>query len=90
MRLHSQFFSFGLAATIWIVSSGFVSLMESLSLAYGFPETRFLWKKRILAIGATIVGAAFTIASFGLLTFGRFLVEALNPRLRAVAPFPIS
>lgn len=89
-RYHSEFFSFGLAATIWIASSGFVSLMESLSLAYGFPETRGFWRKRILAFGATIVGAIFTIVSFVLLTFSHSALQFLNPRLGAVAPFSIS
>jgi membrane protein len=88
-QYHTQFFSFGLATTLWIASSGFVSLMESLSRAYGFRETRGFWKKRILAIGTTIVGVAFTIASFVLLTFGHLLVKFLDPRLRAVVPFPI-
>ena len=88
-RDHSRFFSLGLVATIWIASSGFVSLMESLSLAYGVPETRSFWNKRILAIGGTIVGAAFIIVSFGLLTFGHFLLKNLNPRLRALVAFPI-
>lgn len=88
-RYSSQFFSFGLATTIWIASSGFVSLMESLSLAYGFAERRSFWRKRILAIGATIVGAVFTVVSFALLTTGGFLVGLLNARLRGVVPFPI-
>lgn len=84
---HSQFFSYGLAATMWVASSGFVSLMESLSLAYGVKETRGFWKKRIVAIAATAVGAVFAIVSFGLLTFGRELAIALSPDLQKVLPF---
>lgn len=84
---HSQFFSYGLAATIWVASSGFVSLMESLSLAYGVKETRGFWKKRIVAIAATAVGAVFAIVSFGLLTFGHEAAVALSPHLQKILPF---
>lgn len=84
---HSQFFSYGLAATIWVASSGFVSLMESLSLAYGVKETRGFWKKRIVAIAATAVGAMFAIVSFGLLTFGHDLAIAVGPHLPNILPF---
>lgn len=85
---NTQFFSFGLVTTIWVASSGFVSLMESLSLAHGFPETRNFWKKRIIAIFATLIGAVFTIATFGLLTFGHFLEVAINPQWHRMLPFP--
>jgi membrane protein len=85
---HSQFFSYGLAATIWVASSGFVSLMESLSLAYGVKETRGFWKKRVVAVIATAVGAAFAIVSFALLTFGHELALAINSRLQNILPFP--
>lgn len=84
---HSQFFSYGLVATIWVASSGFVSLMESLSLAYGVKETRGFWKKRIVAITATTVGAMFAIVSFGLLTSGHELAIALSPHLQKILPF---
>jgi membrane protein len=88
-RNNSEFFSYGLVATIWIASSGFVSLIEALSLAYGFKETRGFWKKRMIAICATIVGTAFTIASFSLLTFGHLMVRAISPQVCRVVPFPI-
>ncbi|MGH9715571.1 MAG: YihY/virulence factor BrkB family protein [Candidatus Acidiferrales bacterium] len=84
---HSEFFSYGLAATIWIASSGFVSLMESLSLAYGVKETRGFLKKRVIALLATAVGAVFAIVSFALLTFGHQLAMAINPHLQQILPF---
>jgi membrane protein len=74
-------FSLGLVATIWTASSGFVSLMESLSVAYGVKETRGFWKKRLLAIMTTIVGAVFLLGSFGLLTFGRWAAILISTRL---------
>lgn len=85
---HSQFFSYGLAATIWVASSGFVSLMESLSLAYGVKETRGFWRKRVMALTATAVGAVFAIISFALLTLGHELAETLSPHLQRILTFP--
>jgi membrane protein len=86
---NTQYFSFGLTVTIWVASSGFVSLMESLSLAYGFPETRGFWRKRFIAVGATLVGTAFAIVSFVLLTFGHVAAEAISPYLARAVPFPL-
>jgi len=85
---HSEFFSYGLAATIWVASSGFVSLMESLSLAYGVKETRGFWKKRVIALASTAVGAIFAVVSFALLTFGHELAVAVSPHLQKILPFP--
>ena len=39
-RGSAGFLSFGLIATLWSASSGFVGLMESLSRAYGSSDTR--------------------------------------------------
>jgi membrane protein len=83
------FFSLGLLATIWTASSGFVSLMESLTVAYGAKETRGFWKKRVLAIAATLVGAVFLLGSFGLLTFGHWAAAIISMRLDAVVTFQL-
>src|ERR1700676_5720742 len=64
---YTGFLSFGLLATLWPASSGFVSLMESLSVAYGGRDTRSYWKKRGIAVIATMLMAIFMVASFGLL-----------------------
>ena len=50
--------SFGLLGTIWTCSSGFAAMIEALNVAYDVPETRPLWKTRLLAIELTfIIGA---------------------------------
>lgn len=82
-------FSLGLLATIWTASSGFVSLMESLTVAYGAKETRGFWKKRVLAIAATAVGAVFLLGSFGLLTFGHWAAAIISLRLDTVVNFQV-
>jgi membrane protein len=70
---YKGFFSIGVAGTIWTASSGFVSLMESLTVVYNRKETRGFWTKRIIAIVATAIAALFLIASFGILAAGRWI-----------------
>lgn len=78
------FLSFGLLVTIWTASSGFVSLMESLTVAYGLKETRGFWRKRLIAICATLAGAVFFIGSFALLTLGHWIAELISIRTEDV------
>ena len=73
----TTFLSFGLIATIWTASSGWVSLMESLTVAYGFKDTRGFWRKRAIAVCATIVGAVFFPGGFFLMTIGHRLTSVL-------------
>src|SRR6185437_11706545 len=84
-RGNTSIFSLGLAGTVWSASSGFVSLMESLSVAYGAPDTRSFWRKRMIAIAATFLAALFFIASFGLLTLGHWVAAAVTHPLEAFA-----
>ena len=80
----TAFLSFGLAATIWTASSGFVSLMESLTVAYGAKETRPFWHKRAIAVVATVLGALLFIVSFGLLAVGHWMASLISVRLENV------
>jgi membrane protein len=66
------FLSLGLITAIWSASSGFVGLMESLSVAYGAKDTRSYWRKHAIAACVTILAAAFALASFGVMMFGRW------------------
>jgi membrane protein len=88
-RGYTRVLSLGLLATIWTASSGFVSLMESLSVVYGVRETRGFWKKRAVALSATAIGAFFLVASFGLLAFGHWAALAISVHLRTIFPFGI-
>ena len=67
---YARFLSIGLLATVWSASSGFVSLMEALSIAYGVKDSRSYLRKRAIAICATMVAALFIILSFALWNFG--------------------
>lgn len=71
------FLSFGLIATLWSASAGFVSLMESLSVAYGSRDTRPYWRKHVIACCITMLAAIFAIAAFGLMGFGHWASEQL-------------
>jgi membrane protein len=84
-----RFFSLGLVATIWTASSGFVCLMESLTIAYGARETRGFCKKRIIAICATLLGALFLVVSFGLLTLGHWAANIVALRVESLSGFQL-
>jgi membrane protein len=64
--------SFGLLTTVWSASAGFVSLMESLTTAYGSVDTRSYWRKHALAVFFTFLSAIFVLACFGVMTIGRW------------------
>jgi len=49
------FFTIGLLGTVWTASGGFASLIEALNVAYDVPETRPIWKTRLLALGLMLV-----------------------------------
>jgi membrane protein len=75
---YTKFLSFGLLATIWSASSGFVSLMEALSIAHGAKDTRSFWRKRILAIVSTLASAVFFLLGFTLTALGHDAAISLS------------
>jgi membrane protein len=55
--------SFGMLFTLWSTSGGFTAIIEGLNVAYDVPETRPIWKTRLLALELTfIVGVLMVIA----------------------------
>jgi membrane protein len=77
-RGKTEFLSFGLAATLWSASSGFMSLMSALTTAYGLRDRRPYWKRRLIAIAITLGSAAFFLASFALWTAGHWAAGTLS------------
>ena len=69
--------SFGLLGALWTVSSGFAAMIEGLNIAYDVPETRPIWKTRLLAIGLSfIIGSMFLVALVAMILgpqFGEWL-----------------
>lgn len=60
----------GLAGALWTASSGMSSIMDVLNITYDVGEGRAYWKKRLIAIGLTIVVAALVIAAIVLILYG--------------------
>src|SRR5579862_2118452 len=56
-RGYRGFFSFGLILSVWSASTGFMSLMEALTRAYGLRETRGYFRRRFVALAATFLAA---------------------------------
>jgi membrane protein len=69
------FLSLGLITALWSASAGFVSLMESLSVAYGTRDSRSYWHKYVAAIGVTLLAIVFILIGFALVAFGRWGFE---------------
>ena len=67
------FLSFGVLGTAWTVSSGFMAMMESLSVAYGVKETRGYWRRRMLGLAMLVIVSFFFITSFALMAAGHRL-----------------
>jgi membrane protein len=77
-----SFLSLGLLATIWSASSGFTSLMEALSVAYGVKDGRSYVRKRAIAIGATLVAAVSILLSFALWNLGHLVAGLISHDFR--------
>lgn len=86
-RYSPGFLSFGLLATIWSASAGFVSLMESLSVAYGARDRRSYLMKHTLGATFTVLAAVFALGTFGLMAFGHWELPRL---LLKVTPWSVS
>jgi membrane protein len=74
--------SFGVLGILWTCSSGFSAMIEALNVAYDVPETRPIWKTRLLAVElifavGTLVTLAFTFMIVGP-RFGEFLANQLG------------
>jgi membrane protein len=58
---YASFLSIGLLATVWSASSGFLNLMEALSIAYGIKDGRSYFKNPLIATVTTLVAAVFAL-----------------------------
>jgi membrane protein len=79
---YAGFLSFGLLVTIWSASSGFLSLMDALSIAHGVSDTRSYMKKRLIAICMTIMAAAFVLLCFVLWNLGHLFAAIVSKDLQ--------
>jgi membrane protein len=88
-RGYGAFLSFGLILTLWSASTGFLSLMDALSVANGVSEQRSYLKRRLIAICATVVAALFVVVCFWIWTAGHSLAGLISSNYSFVAPFTV-
>jgi membrane protein len=67
--------TFGLLVALWSSSAAMAGLVDALNRAYDIEEARPWWKVRLLAIGLTIVLAAFILVAFALVLVGPTAAE---------------
>jgi membrane protein len=81
-RNHAALLSFGLLGALWTCSSAFATMIEALNVAYEVPETRSMWKTRLLAIELTFLVGMLVAVAFAFLVvgphFGKFLAAHLG------------
>jgi membrane protein len=73
--------SFALIGTLWAASSGVASLIEALNVAYDTSETRAFWKRRLVAVGLTLIFSALVLGGSGLIMVGHRLGDLLERKL---------
>ena len=83
-RGYTGFLSFGLLAAVWSASSGFMSLMEAVSIACCGRDTRSYWKKRAIATVTTLIASLFCLMAFGLWTLGHWATREIYKELKFV------
>lgn len=69
--------SFGILAALWAASNGMGAISESLNVAYHVKETRPWWKRRLIAIGLTLVLGVLIISALVLVLSGGKIADTL-------------
>lgn len=82
--------SFGILLALWLASSAFAAITNSLNRAYGVTESRPFWKVRGMAIVLTIGLAVMIILSMALLIFGPELGGFIAERLGVGHAFDVA
>ncbi len=74
--------SFGLLGTLWSASGGFANMIEALDVSYNVPETRSIWKTRLLGLELTFLIGTLILFAFAVMVvgprFGEFLANNLG------------
>lgn len=70
IRTNRAIFSAGLIGTLWAASGAFNALTGGLNIAYGVPETRPIWKRRINAMLMTCVAGTMIIVAMTAIIVG--------------------
>ncbi len=70
--------SVGALVALWSASSGMVSVMQALNVAYDVEDPRPWWQQRLVALALTVGFALFLTAALAFMVFGPQLGEALG------------
>jgi membrane protein len=79
--------SLGIIGTLWAASGGVIAVMDTLNTAYDAKETRSFLKRRLLAIGLTIMLSLLIVSGTILIMFGDRFSLWLAARLGLGAEF---
>ena len=92
LRTNSELLSVGIAGAIFAASSGFTAMINVLNLAYDVREGRPYWKKRVVAIGLTLLtgmGAGIALVAIALgPQFGNWLASRVHVAWAFAAVWP--
>lgn len=69
--------SFGLLGTLWSASGGFANMIEALNVAYDIPETRPMWRTRLIALELTFEVGTLILIAFSVMIVGPHFGEYL-------------
>lgn len=75
------FLSLGLLGTLWAASGGFAAMIEALDVAYDVPETRPIWRVRLLALELALVVGLLMVGALALMIVGPRFGEWLAAKL---------
>jgi membrane protein len=82
--------SVGALAALVGASSGMLSVMKALNVAYGIKDDRSWWRKRLIAIELTLTFTLFALTALLLLVFGARLGEAIGAFVRLGPSFTLA
>jgi membrane protein len=77
----SGLLSIGILLALWSASSGVMSAMEALNVAYDVPERRPLWQRAALAVIYTVGIAVLVLVAAGLMVLGPEAAEWVAARV---------
>lgn len=82
--------SFGLLGTLWSASGGFANMIEALNVAYDIPETRPIWKTRLMALELTFEVGTLILFAFSVMIVGPEFGEYLAAHMGVSWAFAVA